>query len=226
MPTDNRKQEKINNLEDGVKRGKCFSENGNDYIEWEGINDRFVQITSCQFHYSYDWNNSRTIYMRKRTTDHLLIIDEEKFVAEVKIVNVKKSEFFQTKSFQCKQKIIQNLTKIKRIIDDDACGKRNNVYAELINFLKNVSQKTAQNLVFAEDFFQFSFFKNNKNLMDFLFAITKNDYISNELKNVIQKFLNSLKALYYRSKIEMFQLYTDEMSIVRNLRYELLMIKV
>ncbi|WP_264685760.1 hypothetical protein [Wolbachia endosymbiont (group B) of Pandemis corylana] len=176
---------------------KSFGENG--YIEGQWENNHLIKLDSCQFTHPY---NNKTVYIRKQSPGYLFTFDQENFIARVSFNKIEELDF-AGHPIDIKRNFLKKL-KITKIIEDELLNDRDKAYEQFKQLLQDRSGKTADNLEYAEDLFQFSKrledwrkFSSNILILD---DIVKNKNISCETNSSNQQLLDRERALDVRKK--------------------------
>ncbi|WP_265027626.1 OTU domain-containing protein [Wolbachia endosymbiont (group B) of Chorthippus parallelus] len=169
---------------------KSFGENG--YIEGQWKNNHLIELDSCQFTHPH---NNKTVYIRKQSPGYLFTFDQENFIARVSFNKIEELDFVGY-PIDIKRNFLEKL-KITKIIEDELLNNRDKAYEQFKQFLQDRSGKTADNLEYAEDLFQFSKrledwrkFSSNISILD--------DIVGN--KNISQKTIDSSQQLLTRER--------------------------
>ncbi|MCA7010344.1 MULTISPECIES: hypothetical protein [unclassified Wolbachia] len=176
---------------------KSFGENG--YIEGQWKNNHLIELDSCQFTHPH---NNKTVYIRKQSPGYLFTFDQENFIARVSFNKIEELDF-AGHPIDIKRNFLEKL-KITKIIEDELLNNRDKAYEQFKQFLQDRSGKTADNLEYAEDLFQFSKrledwrkFSSNISILD---DVVNNQNISRETNSSSQQLLNRERALDIRKK--------------------------
>ncbi|MDR0288893.1 MAG: hypothetical protein LBH78_02485 [Rickettsiales bacterium] len=196
------------NKNKGARRS--FGKNG--YIEGQWQNNQLIELDSCQFTHPY---NNKTVYIRKQSPGYLFTFDQEDFIARAHSDELKGLNF-SVHPIDTKRNFLKKL-KITEIVKDKLLSNRDEAYKQFKQLLQDRSGKTADNLEYAEDFFQLSKkledwrkFSNNTLILD---NIVKNKNISHETNNSSQQLLDIERALDVRKKefSRVDQFYTNDL---------------
>ncbi|WP_264375350.1 MULTISPECIES: hypothetical protein [unclassified Wolbachia] len=189
---DNIYQSNLDQSKEGIR--KIFNQDKKQYIKEKLEDGKLV----CSGKLSYG-----SIDIKIHGSGSLFTSNQDNFVARIRVHNQERLDF--TKSFiDVKRKLSEKLV-ITEILKDELLDKRNTAYGQFKQLLHGRSDKTADNLEYAEDLLQLSItlekYKKLKDLdTSILTDIANNNYISTELKDVIQGLLNIEKALRERNK--------------------------
>ncbi|WP_265022448.1 hypothetical protein [Wolbachia endosymbiont (group B) of Ischnura elegans] len=189
---DNIHQSNLDQSKEGIR--KIFNQDKKQYIKEKLEDGKLV----CSGKLSYG-----SIDIKIHGSGSLFTSNQDNFVARIRVHNQERLDF--TKSFiDVKRKLSEKLV-ITEILKDELLDKRNTAYGQFKQLLHGRSDKTADNLEYAEDLLQLSItlekYKKLKDLdTSILTDIANNNYISTELKDVIQGLLNIEKALRERNK--------------------------
>lgn len=180
-------------------KGTRKSSGENGYIEGQWENNHLIKLDSCQFTHPY---NNKTVYIRKQSPGYLFTFDQENFIARVSFNKIEELDF-AGHPIDIKRNFLKKL-KITKIIEDELLNDRDKAYEQFKQLLQDRSGKTADNLEYAEDLFQFSKrledwrkFSSNILILD---DIVKNKNISCETNSSNQQLLDRERALDVRKK--------------------------
>ncbi|XP_021003422.2 uncharacterized protein [Parasteatoda tepidariorum] len=135
---------------------------------------------------------------------NLLIADCDNFIARIEIAPGEELDF--TKSFKHNKATLIGRVTIVKVLEDELLVQRNEAYDLFKKILEARSEKISDFQDFAEDFLQISitlktyhFYINRPHLL--LQEIMKNQFISRELKCIIEQLLHFEMSLQKRNKL-------------------------
>ncbi|XP_077296708.1 uncharacterized protein LOC143918641 [Arctopsyche grandis] len=185
---------------DATQTMKLVSEDKKHYIKGMWKNNCLLEIFSCQF--SIPKFNENTFYIRKQTPGYLLTMDEENFIARVKIFNLEKFRMLNVfKDVTILRDFFIDGIKVTEIIKDGLLDERNKNYEIFMKCIKDVTNNIGDDVNCAEDCLQIYLeTKQSSENISVLQSISDNEHISKNVRDVARRFLHSEESLHGRNK--------------------------
>ncbi|XP_077296966.1 uncharacterized protein LOC143918782 [Arctopsyche grandis] len=194
------KNDTSNRQTETLETRKLSSEDGKHYIKGKLKNNELIEIFSGQF--SIAGFNENTFYIRKQTPGYLLTMDEENFIARVKIFNLEKFRMLNVfKDVTILREFFINGIKVTEIIKDGLLDERNKNYEIFMKCIKDVTNNIGDDVNCAEDCLQIYLeTKQSSENTSVLQSISDNEHISKNVRDVARRFLHSEESLHGRNK--------------------------